>query len=263
LAIKAILFDLGGTLLHYFDPREGDPRLPFRRVTLLGIQTVLAQLAADGLIQLPEEAILKTIDEHIGRAYRAMQLSQRGGSIETPVRAALDEAGTVLDDAQWAGLRPLLYEPIDQIVSVRQGARATLDTLHGEGYQLGLISNTFWAADLHDRHLAEADLLDLLPMRVYSSSTPHQKPHPAIFLDTLEKMNIQPGEAAYVGDRADVDVAGAQHARMRGILIRSPYQSADLEHHAPDAIIEELPGLLPALARLQTFSPSSDDHPTE
>lgn len=251
MALKAILFDLGGTLLHYVDPQEDDPGHPFRRVTLLGIEAVLRQLACDSSTHLPLQPIRDAIDRQIGQAYRAMQAGQRGGSIEEPVRAALDEAGIEIDEARWGDLRRHLYGPIEETVSPRQGAGPTLAALRDAGYRLGLISNTFWAADLHDRHLAEHGLIDLLPVRVYSSGTPHQKPHPSIFLAALESMDVLPEEAAYVGDRADTDVGGAQGVGMRGILIRSPYQPIDLGGYHPDATIDELPGLIPALASLQ------------
>ena len=251
MGLKAILFDLGGTLLHYHDSQEDDPRHPFRRITLLGIQAVLKQIASTNPIPLPPEQIRDAIDRQIGQTYRAIEANQRGGSIEEPIQAALAEIGVVIDEAHWAELRHHLYQPVDQTVSLRQGVHATLAALRDSGYQLGLISNTFWAADLHDRHLAEHDLLDFLLVRVYSSGTPYQKPHPWIFLSTLESIGIRPEEAVYVGDRADIDVGGAQNAGMRAILIRSPYLPTDLNGYEPDAIIEELPGLIPALATLQ------------
>lgn len=254
MPLKAILFDLGGTLLHYHDPQEDDPRRPFRRVTLLGVEAVVRQLASASPTRLEVEPIREAIDRQIGQSYRAMQIEQRGGSIEEPVRAALSEVGIVSDENHWAELRHLLYHPIEQTVTLRPGACSTLTALRDEGYRLGLISNTFWAADLHDRHLAQHDLLDLLPVRVYSSDTLYKKPHPSIFLSALESMDIRPEEAAYVGDRADIDVGGAQNVGMRGILIRSPYQPADLNGYHPDTIIDELPELIPALASLRPSS---------
>lgn len=252
MALKAILFDLGGTLLHYHDPQEDDPRHPFRRVTLLGIEAVLKQLASDRSIHLSMEQVRDAIDRQIGRTYRSMQTDQRGGSIEEPIRAALNEIGIEPDEARWDDLRRYLYHPIDQIVSPCEGARSTLGVLRGAGFLLGLISNTFWAGDLHDRHLMKYNLLGFLPIRIYSSNAPYQKPHPSIFLSTLENMGVHPEEAAYVGDRADVDVGGAQNVGMRGVLIRSPYQPSGLNGYQPDAVIDELPELFSALAPLQS-----------
>ncbi len=249
--LRAILFDLGGTLLHYHDPISDDPQRPFRRITRVGVERVCEQLAAYG-IRPPDLAVLEpALDRHIAEGYTPMVRELRGGStVEVPIRAALAECGVHLTDAHWTTLRESFYRAIDSIVALRTGAVETLAALQEAGYRLGLISNTYWASDLHDRHLAENDLLGFLPVRVYSCDTPVVKPHPAIFLHALGIMQIRPEEAVYVGDRPEVDVQGAQNAGMRGILIRSPYMTTRLDGILPDAIIDELPDLIPALAGL-------------
>jgi len=250
MALKAVLFDLGGTLLHYHDPHETDRQRPFRRVTMLGVQAVLAKVAASGWSLPAPDQIQEIIDRHIGLAYRALVETQAGGTVETPVRAGLAEMGVNLDDAQWADLRPDFYSHINQIVFPRSGIVETLIALRSKGCLLGLISNTYWAADVHDAHIEAYGLSELLPMRLYSCDLPHSKPHPAIFQAALERLGVSAGESAYVGDRPDVDVAGAQNAGMRGILIRSPYDSASLDGIAPDHIIDEIPGLLDFIVSL-------------
>ena len=120
--------------------------------------------------------------------------------------------------------------------------------LAGAGIQLGLISNTFWAADLHDRHLANHSLVDYLPVRVYSCDFGYSKPHSSIFQHTLEKLGVDAAESVYVGDRAGLDVGGAQGAGMRGVLIRSPYVDGKAEGVTPDATIDELPDLPSAIS---------------
>ncbi|MBN1426777.1 MAG: HAD family hydrolase [Anaerolineae bacterium] len=259
MTLKAILFDLGGTLIHYHDPQADNLKHPFRRVTVLGIRAVMEHLAPKGFTPSQIEQLTGTIGRHIDQSYRAMWIERRGGCIEASIQAGLSEIDMIVDEASWTAARHHLYHPVDQTVSARKGIRATLDALRDKGYRLGVISNTFWAADLHDRHLAEHGLLDFFPVRVYSSETPYQKPHPSIFLTALEQMGIRAEEAVYVGDRIDVDVAGAQQVGMRGILIRSPYLPADLDGHVPDAIIEELPDLIPALADLSTAAVLSMD----
>lgn len=248
--IKAVIFDLGGTLLHYHDPGS-EPDRPFRQVTQAGIGAIFERLTELGYSLPLGQEIGPVVDRHIGQAYRSLVKDLRGGSVETPVRAALSELGFAPDEDQWADLRGYFYRAIDRIVSPREGLQPTLAVLKDGGYKLGLLSNTFWAADLHDRHLGEYGLLDYLPVRVYTSETAHIKPHPSLFRLVLGKLDAAPGESVYVGDRPDVDVAGAQGAGMRGILIRSPYMRADLNHVVPDAVIDELPGLIPALERLQ------------
>lgn len=249
MTIRAVLFDLGGTLLHYWDPHHGDPQRPFRRLTLLGFREVVIR-AADGSPVPSFETMTEILDQHIGASFRALAGELRGGSVETPVRAALAELGYPLDDGQWAALRPVYYAALEPLVSPRKGVRETLEALHSSGTKMGIISNTWWAADFHDSHLAHYEILDLLPVRIYSCEQEHVKPHPAIFENALQQIGVEAGQAVYVGDRPDIDVRGAQGAGMRAVLIHTPYQDAPLDEVVPDAVIDELPELPAALEKL-------------
>lgn len=233
--LKAVLFDLGGTLLHYQDGDQSN----FRHITYLGLCAVHQELAAR-LPVPPLETFIEQITGNISQTFMVALQELRGGSVEVPIRQTITKMGLLVDDALWAVLRERFYAPIDAIISPREGAQETLTTLKEQGYLLGLLSNTFWAADLHGRHLAEYGLLDLLPVRLYSSGMPHIKPHPAVFYQALADIGAEAEEAAYVGDRLDVDVMGAQRAGMRAILIRSPYREEYSETITPDAVIDEL-----------------------
>ncbi len=252
MKLKAILFDLGGTLLHYHDPQSDDLERHFRRITQVGINQIAEQIAREGGPVLAPDILTPVVDKHIGKAVQAAMVDQRGGSVEQPIRAALEELGIAIDSHRWAALRPHFYEAIDSIVTPRLGVVETLTSLTQAGYSLGLISNTFWAVDLHDKHLAQFGLLNLLPVRVYSCDSQHTKPHPSIFHAALQQMNIGAKNAAYVGDRPDLDVAGAQQAGMQGVLIRSPYYDASSGHGKPDAVIEEIPELPHALQQMES-----------
>ena len=248
MIFKAVLFDLGGTLIHYHDPEETDLARPFRRVTMLGIKAVMEQVASSGASLPPAEEIGGIVDKHIGTSFRTLIEKQLGGTVETPVRAALGEMGIALSDAGWGNLRPAFYSAINQIASPRVGGPEMLAGLAGAGIKLGLISNTFWAADLHDQHLVDHGLIEHLPVRVYSCDFGYSKPHPSIFQHTLEKLGVDAADAVYVGDRPDADVGGSQSAGMRGVLIRSPYENGQYDGIMPDATIDELPDLPAAIA---------------
>jgi putative hydrolase of the HAD superfamily len=244
--LQAVIFDLGGTLLHYRD-RDQDT---FRDVTQRGLAALCERLIQLGYRLPPVPDLTALLGQHIRQAYIESMQALRGGSIEQPIRAALVEAGLTLGDDEWAAVRHTFYAATDAIVSPRTGMRPTLEALRAQGYRLALISNTFWATDLHDRHLAEHNLLDLLPERIYSSDSPYVKPHPGIFRAMIDRLGIAPAQAVYVGDRASVDIAGAQGAGLRAVLIRVPYRDEDLGTTIPDAIIDELPDLVPTLERL-------------
>jgi putative hydrolase of the HAD superfamily len=253
MTIRAVLFDLGGTLLHYYDHQHGDPDRPFRRVTLLGVRAVLDQLV-NGSTPPTDEAMAEIVDKHIGEAFRTLATTNGGGSVEAPVRAAIAELGYSVDDAAWARLRPAYYEQIEPTVSPRDLVKESLQKLHETGYKLGIVSNTWWSAEFHDGHLARYGILDLIPVRLYSCDLPHTKPHPHIFKTALERIGVDAADAVFVGDRPDIDVKGAQDVGMRGVLIRVPYEPP-YEHTprdgiVPDAIIDELADLPAALDKI-------------
>jgi HAD superfamily hydrolase (TIGR01509 family) len=251
MMLTAVLFDLGGTLLHYHDPQTTDHQRHFRRITQQGFTDLLAALRDRGY-DLPTDAtLLDRLDEKIRENYLVGVKALRGGSIETPMRAALAVQGFEMPDRLWHEVRDAFYRRIDEIVSPRIGLIETLTKLQAR-YKLGIVSNTYWAGWLHDRHLEMYDLLDFFPVRVYSSDSAYRKPHPSIFKQALAALDTDPKQAAYVGDRLDVDVSGAQAVGMKGVLIRSPYRSEEIDGPppddvTPDAVIDELPDLPAAL----------------
>jgi putative hydrolase of the HAD superfamily len=48
-----------------------------------------------------------------------------------------------------------------------------------------------------------------------------RKPHPAPFLAALDALGVEPGRAAFVGDRPDKDIAGGNGVGMRTVRVRT------------------------------------------
>jgi putative hydrolase of the HAD superfamily len=124
--------------------------------------------------------------------------------------------------------------------------RDTLATLRDRGYRLGLLSNTWWAAEWHNADLAAHGLAGLLDELVYTSDLPHSKPHPSVFREVASRLGIVAEACVMIGDRQIDDVAGARAVGMRAIWRRneSGFPVSDV---APDATVDalaELPDLL-------------------
>jgi len=86
---------------------------------------------------------------------------------------------------------------------------------------------------------------------IVSASAGYEKPDVRIFQDALSLAGVEPAEAVFVGDRLDVDIAGAKTAGMRAVWFNHWGGSLDGASPGPDAVIEsfsELPGVLKALA---------------
>jgi putative hydrolase of the HAD superfamily len=112
-----------------------------------------------------------------------------------------------------------------------------LEDLRRRGLRLGLLSNT--ARDL-DRFVAHhsLDVDAALTSRLHGKT----KPHRAIFLRVLELLEVEPAEAAMVGDSPDDDVAGAAAVGMRSVLV-----DREARYPAVAVRIDDLRGLPAAL----------------
>jgi HAD superfamily hydrolase (TIGR01549 family) len=89
-----------------------------------------------------------------------------------------------------------------------------LEELRGYGLKIGLVSNT-------GRDLAEFLAHHTLPVDAALGSRAHgwTKPHPSIFEAVLERLGVEPDEAAMVGDSPEDDVEGARAVGIRAFLI--------------------------------------------
>jgi putative hydrolase of the HAD superfamily len=113
-------------------------------------------------------------------------------------------------------------------------ALPVLGELRAQGLRLGLVSNT--GRDLEQfvaHHRLEVDAA------LGSRSFGRTKPHPTIFQAILERLEVEPADAAMVGDSPEDDVEGAQAAGIMAAFL------LDRDDRYP-----EIPGRLPDLYAL-------------
>jgi putative hydrolase of the HAD superfamily len=236
-APRAVVFDLGGTLVQWPDWEGGAPvKWGFAYDAVREAWDISATreefVAA---MRAAEKAHWERVDrDHwsgpptglVSDGFRRLEASVD----DRALMAALD--GYARAVAGWC--------------TVFADTRDTLATLRERGYRLGLLSNTWWAADWHNADLAAHGLAGLLDELVYTSDLPHSKPHPSVFREVASRLGIVPEACVMIGDRQIDDVAGARAIGMRAIWRRneSGFPVSDV---APDAIVDalaELPDLL-------------------
>ncbi|CAN5137101.1 HAD family hydrolase [soil metagenome] len=100
--------------------------------------------------------------------------------------------------------------------SAFEDARPALEKLRQAGLRLVCVSN--WDISLTEV-LDRCELADLIDAVVTSASSGFRKPDPAIFAAGLEAAGCSPDEAVHVGDTREEDIAGAEAAGIRGLLI--------------------------------------------
>lgn len=104
-----------------------------------------------------------------------------------------------------------------------------LTRLRAAGLRLGLVSNS--GRDL-DEFLAH----HALPVDAALTSGAHgrTKPHGSIFRAVLERLGVEPDEAAMVGDSLEDDIEGARAIGMQAFLLDRDARHPGWENRLPD-----------------------------
>ena len=116
-------------------------------------------------------------------------------------------------------------------------ALPTLAALRDAGIRIGLVSNS--ARDVHEFALHHGLDVDAGISSFHHGRT---KPHASIFRAVLDLLEVEPDEAAMVGDTIADDVEGARAVGMRAILLDREGRHPEFEPRIPS-----LGELLPAL----------------
>jgi putative hydrolase of the HAD superfamily len=217
--VKAVLFDWGGTLTpwHTIDARE------LWRVIVGDDELSAALVAAE------QEMWARSRDD------------QQSATLEDVCKAA----GVALT-ADFLAEHERHWEPHTH---TDPEAAPMLTALRERGLRIGLLSNTQWSREHHERILRRDGVLDLFDGAVYTSEIPWTKPHPEAFRAAMAAIGVdEPGACVYVGDRLFDDIYGARAAGMRAVHVpHSPVPANQIGHTIgePDAVIQRLSELVP------------------
>ncbi len=237
--IKAVLFDLGDTLLNFGKVRTAKVFRQSARLTydyLISCGQPAGNLGWYCLRNLIAIQLQNLWANIISRDFDAMSLLEKSGA----------KRGYKLTDEQWRQLGWLWYEPLGKLAKIEPTLKETLATLKKMGLKLGILTNTFISAGSLDRHLAQAGILDFFPCRLYSYQFEFRKPDRRIFEAAIAKIGEPAENILFVGDRIDKDIVPALKAGMRAAL-KSAYTNEGKK--VPDGVrkitrIAELPAII-------------------
>jgi HAD superfamily hydrolase (TIGR01509 family) len=202
---RACIFDAGGTLVHPDWPRlsriaeEVSGRVfesrEMGRAFGEMLRSVGMEMQRKGFV-LPDE--MKRPHWTFRRMYSALGLDEAtcAGVVERL-------AASHVERHVWCDLDP--------------DAQHVLEELKRQGLSVAVISNTEDGRLIDSLHAAGiSDYFDLL---IDSHLVGHRKPDAAIFRLTLERLELEAHEAAYVGDSYAHDALAARATGLRGILL--------------------------------------------
>lgn len=90
---------------------------------------------------------------------------------------------------------------------------STLKELSKRGYLLGTISHT------SPKYLEGTGVLELMTTIIHAVKFGRRKPHPSLFLAAARECGVRPEECAYVGDRPSRDVIGSREAGIGEVVL--------------------------------------------
>jgi HAD superfamily hydrolase (TIGR01662 family) len=213
-ALKAVLFDVDFTLA-----RPGPELMPEgyvrcgERHGLALDESRYGEARDAALLDLKRHPELEH-DESIWVAFTERIVLGMGGAAPASHEVAVEIT------SRWA--RHENFELYEDVLPV-------LEALREEGLKLGLVSNS--ARDV--REFARHHALDI-DAGISSFHHGKTKPHPSIFRAVLELLEVEPYEAAMVGDTLEDDVEGARALGMRAVLVDRLRLGPDFEPRIDD-----------------------------
>ncbi len=246
--IRAVLFDLGGTLHTSSSP-------PGRELWFA--RRLLERLEDYGIsLEASPEALAASLSRNAEIYKQETQLTLR----ELPApeiwsRYYLRDYGISQDLlAPFAEELSFLYDYERVRVMRRPHLAETMEALHRMGIRMGVISNII-STSVVPHFLREYGIAGYMETVVTSSETGIRKPSPDIFRIAEREMNLPPEELAYVGDTISRDVLGTRAAGWKCMIQISNPSIAhrdvglDPEANRPDYQIHDLSEIPAIIAR--------------
>ncbi|MDD5064047.1 MAG: HAD family hydrolase [Phycisphaerae bacterium] len=209
--IKAILFDLGETLLNFGRVNTTEIFRQSAKATYEFLRSCKQPLGSFTWYFLHSMTAFR---------FRCLVSMLTGKDFDTILllKTIGTKKGLTLSEDQWRQLGWLWYEPLAKQARIEPKLKETLSCLKQMGLKLGIVSNTFISEGSLDRHLAQFGILDFFTLRIYSYQVAFRKPDIRIFQTAAQQIGEPPGNILFVGDRINKDVSPALRAGMQAVL---------------------------------------------
>lgn len=239
--IRAVVFDVGGTLLTFQATPEADRRY---------IAGTMALLEEHGIAVHREAAELLSIIEAGAKRYKRFSEMELKELDPDTIWGSfiLEELG--FPKERFVGLgEPLsfLYDREKREIAPRPELRETLEALRARGIRLAIISNVM-STSFIPWFLRENGVEEFFEEIQMSSLSHVRKPNPEMFDRCLNALKLTNLDVLYVGDTLSRDVRGARAAHWPVVQIDNPAvyhrDAAFVGQVEPDARITDLRELL-------------------
>lgn len=206
LTIKAVLFDMGNTLVKY---DYGSPEEVFQKILLtLGVSRSLDDIQK-AFVNTEKEAENIKLFSSFGKIKCEDYWHQWNSIVLKHLKiAGNQEIARVVHPKWFDYVDGTLYPEVKEVLSELKKRRL----------RIGLISNGY--EEEIDFVLKEANLEEgIFDIIVGVDTVKKVKPSLGIFKYALNSLNVEPEETLFVGDNVEVDYKGAEKAGMYALLV--------------------------------------------
>ncbi len=242
MEIRAVLFDLGNTLMHPVDPDN------WPQVLQQGNQALMDYLCESGL-DIDCDSFADEFNHRLQNYYSQREILM----LETTTFSVLKE---LLAKKGFADVSDhMLRAALDQHYAVTQqnwqlegDTLACLNALKKGFIKLGIISNAGDDSDV-SQLLHKFNIHHYFEFVLTSAACGYRKPHKRIFELALENLNFLPEQIAVVGDKLDADIQGANQMGMVSIWITRraampPDEELPIHPRAIISTLHDLPSVI-------------------
>ncbi len=189
-----IIFDLGGTILHQewlsfvaggerlLEFAESTPELTAEEIQLIAneINEDVQLVRDESMVEVGCQSFHRLLYEHLGISFSISYQE--------------------MEQEFWNAA--VIYSPSEGIYDV-------LDMLDKHQIKTGIISNSSFTGDVLKEELAKHDLAHRFAFLISSIDYGFRKPHKRLFQIAVRKMNLEPQDIWFVGDKLEYDIRGA------------------------------------------------------
>jgi len=208
---KAVIFDLGSTLIEY----------EFSSWNELGTRCVANtwKFLKEQGFDIPEEEIFVTRFNEIKETFRqhALDTLEEWTVPEVAIKV-FEEYNIEYDDQLIDKFFLSYYKLIDEMLFAYDDTLVTLTKIREKYPVVGLVSNTIFPEETHIKELNRFNIIHLLDFKIFSSTFGFRKPHSDIFYHAVNLAGYAPAECVYIGDRYPEDIVGPKNIGMAAIL---------------------------------------------
>jgi pyrophosphatase PpaX len=194
-------------------------------------------------LEHPREALIQTFGIPLREAM--VRLMSRSKDAEAPTASAV--TGVDMVEQLLLEYRHFNTANHDMMAQPFEGIERVVRELRERGYLIGVVTSKGRELGLRGLKLCSLDLL--IDAAVFLEDTVRHKPEPEPILAALERLNVTPERAAYVGDSCHDIVAGRAAGVRTVAALWGPMPRTELECAEPDYLAESVAALLEIFER--------------